>query len=316
MLNKKVGLIALLTSVAASGVWAGTLTNYAVGDVLVCFRKGGNDMVVDVGQLSALTNGVPNQRIPITQYTGTQLAQVGTNGVSWSAFTWFSDNTLFVTEARTSLNDQTTPWQAKSGGAQSGTVGRMETIPPGALDELNLLVYPVSTKTAVVEEDSSSGNPNYTDGVSYGDALTGSYGGNFDGKFVGNPENTTPTHFTTGGTVVRSDFYQMSPTGGYALGKFLGYFEFAPDGTMTYVTFPSTTPAISSITRSGTTTTINYTTGLYGTYTLRGTNCVTAGTAMTNWPPIATLPNGDPATTSTITDTTSDNIRFYTITAQ
>ncbi len=49
MLNKKVGLIALLTSVAASGVWAGTLTNYAVGDVLVCFRKGGNDMVVDAG---------------------------------------------------------------------------------------------------------------------------------------------------------------------------------------------------------------------------------------------------------------------------
>ena len=70
-------------------------------------------MVVDAGPISTLTNGVtPNQRIPITQYTGTQLAAVGTNGVSWSAFTWSSDNTLFVTKARTSLNDQTTPWQA------------------------------------------------------------------------------------------------------------------------------------------------------------------------------------------------------------
>ena len=80
---------------------------------------------------------LPNQRIPITQYTGTQLAAVGTNGVSWSAFTWLSDNTLFVTKARTSLDQQTTPWQAKSSSAQSGTAGRMATIPPGALDELN-----------------------------------------------------------------------------------------------------------------------------------------------------------------------------------
>ena len=84
----------------------------------------------------------------------------------------------------------------------------MGTIPPGALDELKLLVYPVSTKTAVVEEDSSAGNPNYTDGVSYHDALAGAYGGKFDGTFAGNPENTTLNNFTTSGKVVRSDFYQ------------------------------------------------------------------------------------------------------------
>ena len=95
----------------------------------------------------------------------------------------------------------------------------MVTIPPGALDQLNFLVYPVSTKTAVVEQDSSAGNPNYTDGLSYDDALTGSYGGNFDGNFAGNPENTTLNNFTTSGTVVRSDFYQMTPTSGYGLGN-------------------------------------------------------------------------------------------------
>lgn len=316
MLNKKIGLIALLTSVAASGVWAGTLTNYAVGDVLVCFRKGGNDMVVDAGQsLSTLTNATPNQRISITGYTGTQLAAVGTNGVSWSAFTWLSNNTLFVTKARTSLDDQTAPWQAKSSSAQSGTALCMATIPPGALDELNLLVYPVSTPTAVVEEDSSDGNPNYTDGLSYNDALAGSYGGNFDGNFVGNPENTTLNTFTTSGKVVRSDFYQMTPTSGYALGKWLGYFELSTNGAMTYVAYPSTTPVMASITRSGNLTTITYTTGLYGTYTLRGTNSLTSGTAMANWPAIATLTSGDTAT-HTITDTTTDDIRFYTITAQ
>jgi hypothetical protein len=57
------------------------------------------------------------------QYTGTQLADVGTNGVSWSAFTWLSDNTLFVTEARTSLNQQTAPWLAQSSSAQWHRLG-------------------------------------------------------------------------------------------------------------------------------------------------------------------------------------------------
>jgi hypothetical protein len=316
MLNKKVGLIALLTSVAASGVWAGTLTNYAVGDVLVCFRKGGNDMVVDAGPFSALTNAAANQRIPITQYTGTQLAAVGTNGVSWSAFTWLSDNTLFVTRARTSLNVQTTPWTAQRSSVQAGTVARMVTIPPGALDQLTLHIYPVSTPTAVVEQDNSADNANYPDGTSYGDALNGAFGGNFDGAFAGNPENTTLNNFTTSGQVIRSDFYQLTPTTAYGQqGKWLGYFELSTNGTTTYVAYPSTTPVIASMTRSGNLTTITYTTGLYGTYTLRGINNLTSGTAMASWPAIATLTSGDTAT-HTITDTTTDNVRFYTITAQ
>jgi hypothetical protein len=318
MLNKKTGLIALLAGFAVGELLAGdfsTLNSYTVGDVLVCFRKGGNDLVVDAGPISTLTNATPNQRIPITQYTSTQLAQVGINGVSWSAFTWLSDNTLFVTKARASLNGQTSPWQAKSASAQLGTALRMATIPPGAYDEFNLLVNSNSTATAVVEEDSSAGNPNYTDGVSYHDALAGSYGGNFNGTFVGNPENTTLSTFTASGNVVRSDFYQLTPTSGYALGTWLGYFELSTNGTMTYVAYPSTVPVITSIGRSGDVTTINYTSGLYGTYTLRGTNSLTSGAAMTNWPVISTLASGDTATHS-ITDTTTDNVRFYIITAQ
>ncbi|MFZ0826117.1 MAG: hypothetical protein WAO02_01710 [Verrucomicrobiia bacterium] len=314
-LNKKVGLIALLASVAAGNIMAGDFTSYAVGDLLVCFRKGGNDMVVDAGQISTFTSASPNQIIPVTQYTGDQLAEVGTNGVSWSAFTWLSDNTLFVTRARTSLNNQTVPWPAASSPAQSGTAGRMATIPPGALDELNLLVYPVSTPAAVVEEDSSAGNPNYTDGVSYHDALAGAYGGQFNGNFAGNPENTTLNTFTTAGKVVRSDFYQMTPASGYAPGTWLGYFELSTNGALTYVAYPISVPVTLSIGRSGNTSTINYKTGLYGTYTLRGTNSLTSGSAATNWPAISTLTSGDNAV-HTITDTTTDDIRFYVITAQ
>jgi hypothetical protein len=107
----------------------------------------------------------------------------------------------------------------------------------------------------------------------------------------------------------------MTPTSRYALGKWLGYFELSTNGVMTYVAYPSTPAVLASTTRSGTSTTIQYTTGLYGTYTLRATNSLDSGTAMANWPAITTLTSGDTAT-HTITDTTTDNARFYTITAQ
>jgi hypothetical protein len=325
MLNKKVGLIALLVSFAASDLLANTLTNYTVGNVLVCFRKNGggaNDLVVDAGPVSTFTNATPNQRITITQYTGSQLALVGTNSVSWSAFTWYDDTvspasaqwTLFVTKARTAINTQTAPWQAKSALAQQLPAGDMSTIPPGAVDNLNF--KSVNTSTAIVEPDDPNNiNPNYQHGQSY----VGTLGPNFDfnGDFVGDPENTTPASFTTSGTVVRSDFYQMTPTSGYGVGKFLGYFELSTNGMMTYVAYPTGIPAvpvIKSFSRSGNTTTISFTTGTSGTYTLRGTNSLTSGTARTNWPAIASV--GGDGLTHTNTDSTTNSCQFYIITAQ
>ena len=315
MITKKTRLIALLACVAAGELQAGTLTNYAVGDVLVCFRKGGNDMVVDAGPITTLTNAAVNQKIPITQYTGDQLASVGTNGVSWSAFAWAADNTLFVTRARTSLDSQTVAWPSKGSSVQAGTVLRMATVPVGALDQYTAMVYPATTAAAVIEEDDSSGNPNYPNGASYHDALAGAYGGQFNGTFVGNPENTTLGSFTTGGQVVRSDFYRMSPASGNPPGKWLGYFELNTNGAMTYVAYPTTTPVISSISRSGNTSAISYKTGLYGTYTLRGTNDLGTGAAPNAWPAIGTLTSGDTAA-HVYNDNTADNARFYIITAQ
>ena len=316
----------MLVSLAAGDLLAAnTLTNYTVGDVLICFRKNGggaNDLVVDAGPVSTFTNATPNQRIPITQYAGNQLALIGTNSVSWSAFTWFDDSvspasaqwTLFVTKARTAINTQTTPWQDKSALSQQLPAGDMSTIPPGAVD--NLSFKSVNTPSAIVEpDDPNNTNPNYQHGQSY----VGTLGPNFDfnGDFVGDPENTTPANFITSGTVVRSDFYQMTPTSGYGVGKFLGYFEFSTDGTMTYVAYPTAAPAVPVITsfrRSATTTTISFTTGTSGTYTLRGTNSLTSGTAKTNWPAISSV-SGD-GLIHTNTDSAADASKFYIITAQ
>jgi hypothetical protein len=105
----------------------------------------------------------------------------------------------------------------------------------------------------------------------------------------------------------------LTPTGGFAQGTWLGYFELSTNGAMTYVAYPSTTPSIISISRSGNTSTITYKTGLYGTYSLLGTNNIAAPIA--TWPVVSTLATGDTAT-HTVMDTTTDPVRFYTIIAQ
>lgn len=317
MSNKKIGLIAGLAALAASGVMAGTLTNYTTGDVLLCFRKpGANDLVVNAAPIATLTALSPNQRYTISAYTGAQLGQIGTNGVSWSAFTWLADDTLYVTRPRTSLNTQTAPWLAKSSFNQHATDGRMAQIVVGAAENYGAgLNNPLSSSSAVIEEDISSGNANYLNGLSYRDALFGSYGGNFNGTFQGNPENTTLANFTASGKVVRSDFYRLTPTGGFAQGVWMGYFELNTNGVMTYVAYPSATPVLKTPSRSGNVTSIDYVAGLYGTYTLRATNSAGLKANWTNWPAIATLTSGDTAV-HTVTDTTTATDRFYIITAQ
>ncbi len=279
-------------------------------------------MVVDAGPVTQFTGASVNQVIPISQFNGNQLAVIGTNGTSWSAFTWLPDNTLFVTRPRVSPNAPTSPWQAKGSSSQHSTALRMGTIPPGAVDSFNRSVYPATTSTAVLEEDVSDGNANYVTGVSYHQALAGASGGQFNGTFVGNPENTTtndisdPTQaFTGAGQVQRSDFYKVTPSNGFAFGTLLGYFELNTNGAMNYVAFPLTIPTIISIGRTNTTTTITYTTGPTGTYTLRGNTSANSGTPLISWTSMAPLTSGDVAS-HTVSFTDTNNFEIYTITGQ
>ena len=305
--------MALLAGCAVSNLVAGDFINYTVGDVLIGFRNGqANDLVVDAGPISTFTNLAPNQRLVIATFTGEQLGQVATKGVTWSAFSYLNDNTLFMTKARSSVNAPASAYRVVSSSSQHGTAGRIGQIPPGALD--NIAYNVLNSVTAVVEPDVSAGNPNYLSGLSYHDAYVGSTGGFFNNTFSGNPENTTLFTFTDDGQPVRSDFFQLPPVANQ-LGKWLGYFEFNTNGMMSFVAYPSSTPAIKSISRAGDVSTIGYTTGLYGTYTLRGTNTLTSGVAATDWPAISTLTSGDTAA-HTVTDTDSSPTKFYIITVQ
>ena len=325
MLNKKVGLIALFVSFVVSELFAGTLTSYANGDVLICFRKSGvaNDLVVDAGPISTFTNATPNQRITITQYTGNQLALVGTNSIIWSAFTWLDDSispmsaqwTLFVSKGRSSIGTQTTSWSARSQGSQALVGGDMGSIVSGAA--VCIGYNGLNTASAVIEpDDAGNSNPNYTSGQSY----VGTLGQNFDfnGDFVGNPEKTAPANFTTAGVVIRSDFYQLPPSDtGAGSVKFLGYFELNTNGVLTYVAYPTSAPTAPVITSFGRTNNLSYvsfTTGSGGTYTLRGTNDAGLSTPRINWPAISSVSGN--GSISTLQDTTAEADKFYIITAQ
>ena len=154
----------------------------------------------------------------------------------------------------------------------------MGSIPPGALDELNLAIYSQSTPTAVVEE----GTAFIRQPQLHRRPLLSRRAGRlvwqrFRRQISGQPGEHHASTFATSGKVVRSDFYQLTPTGSSNVkGTWLGYFELNPNGAMTFVAKPTTTPVSSTFSRNGNTVTITYKTGLYGTYNLLGTNDMTA----------------------------------------
>jgi hypothetical protein len=323
MFNKKTGLVIALVSLSVGDLFAGTLTSYSVGDVLLCFRKSGgvNDLVVDIGPVATYTNAAANQRITITQYTGTQLATVGTNAAIWSAFTYFdgtvtpssSQYTLFATSPRSSLNTQTTPVVGARKGSQELTTLTMENVPAGA--DFYATYTNLNTSTAVVEPDSISG---YVSGESYSYAILGQNGSdaNFQENYQGFPEATTPGNFTTASTVQRADFYWVPPVNGQ-ISTYLGYFELNTNGVMTYVAYPSAVPATPVIEKIGRTNNISYitfTTGSSGTYTLRGTNVLAGSGPVTNWPAITSVAGNN--SINILQDSTTISNKFYVITAQ
>jgi hypothetical protein len=147
--------------------------------------------------------------------------------------------------------------------------------------------------------------------------LFGGYGSaTFNGNLTKTPEITTPSNFKNLGKNLRSDFYLVTPTSTAGQATMIGYFELNTNGTMSYVAYPTATPVIKKTTfvRTGNVNTFNYVTGLYGTYTLRGTDAAGLATAPSTWPSLGTLSAGD-LNIHVATDTTTVSNRFYIITA-
>jgi hypothetical protein len=336
MTLKKSIFALLFTAAVGSSVQAGNFTDsyYQPGDVLVTFRKTTSttyDLVVDAGSIVTLTNLAPNTRYPITAFTGAQLAQLGTtNGLAWAVSGYFdqtilpvsAQDNLFLTRPRSSINTQTDPWAVLGTLSQRNQITSPNLQLEGDINSLwqggnaNLTYTTNNTSTAVLELQSAI----YINGRSVTDVLAGAPGnpGNFSGDFKdGVVENITPSTFVASGTVARSDFYQLPYAG--TTGFYLGYFELSTNGTLTYVSYGSTAvtptvPVIKSIGVTNGVASVSFTTGASGTYSLRGSTSLSSGTAITNWPVIASVAGN--GSVKTLTDPSAATKKFYIISAQ
>ena len=295
---------------------------YTQGDLTLAFRQTGNsyDYVVNIGKATNFNHVPVGQTIVIANFSVAQFTAAfagGFNDVNWSVAgnnrypalnTNLPENTLWVTRARDPLapGTQSAPWVRFGYFSQASSGGQIDIVGQNARDY------------------SSSVSSNANNGV-FGVVLpvSSSYaytpiittGGNY-GNFQGNIENTIASDFDTDpANVSRSDLYELLPGSGYPNGRYLGYFELKPDGTLTFntlVTAPSQ-PVITSITRSGTLSTVSFTTATGVTYRLRYTDAAGLQSPISTWS-IGGSISGTGAVLS-LPDTRSTDVTFYAIEA-
>jgi hypothetical protein len=143
--------------------------------------------------------------------------------------------------------------------------------------------------------------------------------GNLSGNFWGDQggislEQSTPTNFTSGTLTSRADFYQLNSTTNGGAATYLGYFDLATNGVLTFtagaVIVP---PTITSIVNAGTTNVITFSTVNGGSYSLLATNSAGLATApRSTWPVVAGPFTGTGSPLS-ITNISTDSARFYAI---
>jgi hypothetical protein len=323
----------------------------ANNDLTLGFRKNNPytetpayEVVVDIGQASNYTTLTVGTTIPVPGYSAAQLAgsYASLNDLSWSVFGGFTGgssypgyvrNTLWLTVPRTnnavrssdgirldySLQQAT---KAKMGNIASGAAYISQALGAGAYNTSSFVREPTSYASQILSVsmggtvDSTQGTLNDTWPASEPNA--------------GNLEVITPDSFTSG--TVRSDLYEVWPltdvtgatvtdphTGTSGLAWYVGYFDFKPDGTMTFTRDVASAAPPAQVTlhiaRTNSVNTISFGSSSSVTYTLYFTNSSGLRTPVSNWPSQAGTISGD-GTTKSFQDTTTDPARFYRVLEQ
>ena len=146
-------------------------------------------------------------------------------------------------------------------------------------------------------------------------------GGNLSGTFQGSVESVTPDDFeATPGTLSRADFFELVPGTSAdgslnAKGRYLGYFELAADGALSFHNgAPSPlAPRIVGIQRTGSLTTVQVAAETGVKYSLRASDSLSA--LAKTWSVVAGPVAGTGPTLS-LQDTTAGGSRFYAVEAQ
>jgi hypothetical protein len=302
---------------AGDSLRAQTFT-YTNCDLVAGFRiiGGASDLVVDLGPAATFESLPPRSVTVITNLSATQLANAlpTVDGVSWSVAAALRGNpgysyplqTIWVTSPRPDIYTPGKVWQNASSGTLGGTASQIDAI---------------GFDAAVYGNDQPAGPNNTPTGILIPPAsqyaysfLMGSHE-NYDGTFQGVVENTTPIDFDTAGLPSRSVLYRLVPDAyPHAAGTLIGFFDFNPDGTLTFTAGPPPErTTISNISCQGSVVTVSFPTVNLVGYRLRYTDSAGLATPISSWT-IGSSLIGD-GTTLSLQDISSTPNRFYAVEA-
>jgi hypothetical protein len=337
----KIALSAGLLLGLAEGARAVPFVYNDQADLFIGFRKvnpftEANEAVVNIGSVSNYLNMAPGTTITnITQFTSSQLSPdtfSSLNHLTWSVFgmvddtvEFFPADTIWVSNPRSNPATQSTPPPRADDSYMSNIPGNMRAIFGGAgVISGSSSPGPDNTATFVKEVIANSSGQNLS--VYIAGSVNANLGTFQDSWINGNTlnpincENSTSGTFTNNTTVSRSDLYQVIPNGytdpytGQTSGAsyYVGYFTFNTNGVMSFTRAGGSvvTPPVISISRSGTTNTISFTSQNGGTYTLFYSSGLTTPTA--TWSSNAVTISGNGSGQS-FQDITTGTNRFYRV---
>jgi len=333
------GVSAVLAFISGAQAQPFTYTN---NDLLLGFRKTGGsqayEVVVNIGQATTYTGLAAGSSLSVPNFTLSQLTPDSfsdLNNLNWSVFGYALTNksiqlpgyvnyTLWLTVPRANPSVQGPTPNRLDYISQANVAVEINSIGSNARYLSSVSAAGQDNTAKFVRESTAYPDNILTKFISSSSDATAS---TFQDTWYQNVEITTPASFS--GSVI-SDFYEIRPTVD-ALGNpvtdphtgqtsgpayYLGYFQFNSNGTMTFTrasaTRPPPPPPVLTISRSSTTSTIYFGTTNGATYKLYFTNASGLGTPVSNWPSSPTTLTGNGSTQS-LTDTTTDPIRFYKV---
>ena len=323
MLACLAGSLSLLQNLQAST----PVFTYGDRDLILCFRKDNADgfgtvaqsvIEVDLGPSLNYYGAAIGSTTHITNYSASLLSTFDSiNDMSWSVsgcVPYAGDGgdqsipaeTLWVTDPRPSAHAVATPWVANGSNPQSLAANEIVSI------EFNAGQYSSGVASNAQNTGSAIVIPTGQTPDFSCNAYLGTQG-NFNGRFQGTIETTTPPDFDSGAELPsRADLYQIQPSSSHGAGTYLGYFELKSDGSMVFYRLAGAPPVIAT-TVSGSTSTISFPSVVGATYTLHYTNAAGVSSPISSWTVLPGNITGDGTVKSFQVPTTGNSQLFYSV---
>lgn len=318
----------LAAVVAGFALLTGTLHGapflYNPGDLVLAIRQtgGASDYVVNIGKATNYSTLPAGTTLIVSNLSISQLTSAfpSVNELQWSVaaasrppgVAGFPLQTLWVTAPRLDAGTPAAPWLRKGQFIQGNAGSQIDAVGYNAGQASSILPGgPDNTVTGVVIPV----NHSYAIGPVIG------IDGNYVGNFQGDVETLTDAAFDSDpNNVSRADLYELLPGTSASgtldtPGRYLGYFELKPNGSLTFNTTvpPPPAPVITSVVRIGNVTTVSFTTVANATYRLRTAGA--PGASVSTWTTGGTSVSGN-GSVQTLQDTSSADARFFAVEAQ